>query len=90
MLSIYAIEGGIPLKVSATSKALKEQYTRYERARIVGARALQISMGAPVLAKDLKTVEPIDVALAELEQGLIPITVRKINKSARREAATTP
>lgn len=68
-----------------TSKNLIQQYTRYERARIVGARALQISMGAPVLAKDVKTVEPIDVALAELEQGLIPITVRKINKSARRE-----
>jgi len=75
------------MKVNATSKALKEKYTRYERARIVGARALQISMGAPVLVKDVKTVEPIDVALAELEQGMIPITVRKINKSARRDAA---
>jgi DNA-directed RNA polymerase subunit K len=77
------------LKINAISKVLKEQYTRYERARIVGARALQISMGAPVLVKEIKTVEPIEVALAELEQGLIPITVRKINKSARREAATT-
>ena len=77
------------MKVNATSKVLKEQYTRYERARIVGARALQISMGAPVLARDPGSVEPIDVALAELEQGLIPITVRKINKSARREAATS-
>lgn len=78
------------MKVNATSKELKEQYTRYERARIVGARALQISMGAPVLAKDVRSVEPIDVALAELEQGLIPITVRKINKSARRDAAKSP
>jgi DNA-directed RNA polymerase, subunit K/omega len=77
------------LKINATSKILKEQYTRYERARIVGARALQISMGAPVLARDVKTVEPIEVALVELEQGLIPITVRKINKSAKREAAAT-
>jgi DNA-directed RNA polymerase subunit K len=77
------------LKINATSKPVKDQYTRYERARIVGARALQISMGAPVLAKDVRTVEPIDVAMAELEQGLIPITVRKINKSARREAATS-
>jgi DNA-directed RNA polymerase subunit K len=75
------------LKVKATSKALKEQYTRYERARIVGARSLQISMGAPVLVKNIDTVEPIDVALAELEQGMIPITVRKINKSAKRDAA---
>lgn len=77
------------MKINATSKPVKDQYTRYERARIVGARALQISMGAPVLAKDVRTVEPIDVAMAELEQGLIPITVRKINKSARREAATS-
>jgi len=79
------------LKIESESKSLKEQYTRYERARIVGARALQISMGAPVLVKDVNTVEPIEVALAELEKGLIPITVRKINKSARREpVATTP
>jgi DNA-directed RNA polymerase subunit K len=75
------------LKVNAISKSVKDQYTRYERARIVGARALQISMGAPVLAKDVRTVEPIEVAMAELEQGLIPITVRKINKSAKRDAA---
>lgn len=67
------------------SETKKDQYTRYERARIIGARALQISMGAPVLAKDPKTVEPIDVAMIELERGLIPITVKKINKSAKRE-----
>jgi DNA-directed RNA polymerase subunit K len=89
MLSVHTVQGGVQLKVNATSKELKEQYTRYERARIVGARALQISMGAPVLARDVRTVEPIEVALLELEQGLIPITVRKINKSARREAATS-
>ncbi len=89
MLSVDTIQGGDQLKINATSKELKEQYTRYERARIVGARALQISMGAPVLVKEIRTVEPIEVALAELEQGLIPITVRKINKSARRDAATS-
>ncbi|AFD01014.1 DNA-directed RNA polymerase, subunit K [Methanocella conradii HZ254] len=64
-------------------------YTRYERARIVGARALQISMGAPVLIKDVKSVEPIEVALAELERGLIPITVKRTNKSYRREAESS-
>jgi DNA-directed RNA polymerase subunit K len=61
------------------------KYTRYERARIVGARALQISMGAPVLIKDIKTVEPIEVAMEELDRDLIPITVKKVNKSTRRE-----
>ena len=61
------------------------KYTRYERARIIGARALQISMGAPVLIKEINTVEPIEVALAELAHDLIPITVKKINKSTKRE-----
>jgi DNA-directed RNA polymerase subunit K len=42
-------------------------------------------MGAPVLAKDVKTVEPIDVAIIELERNLIPITVKRINKSTRRD-----
>ena len=77
------------MELKSTSKEIKDRYTRYERARIIGARALQISMGAPVLARNPTTVEPIEVALLELEQGLVPITVRKINKSARREVATS-
>ncbi|HEX7575109.1 MAG TPA: DNA-directed RNA polymerase subunit K, partial [Candidatus Methanoperedens sp.] len=36
--------------------------TRYERARIIGARALQISLGAPVLL-DIDRGEPIDLAM---------------------------
>ena len=50
--------------------------TRYERARLIGARALQISLGAPVLI-DIDQGEPIDLAMAELEQGVIPITVKR-------------
>ena len=52
------------------------KYTRYERARIIGARALQIAMGAPVLI-DVDKKEPIDIALMELEKGVIPITVKR-------------
>ncbi len=52
------------------------KFTRYERARIVGARALQIAMGAPVLI-DVDKKEPIDIALLELEKGVIPITVKR-------------
>ncbi|HDM35696.1 MAG TPA: DNA-directed RNA polymerase subunit K [Candidatus Syntrophoarchaeum butanivorans] len=53
-----------------------EKYTKYEKARIIGARALQISMGAPVLIKtDLE--DPIEIALLEFERGVIPITVRR-------------
>ncbi|HDI53210.1 MAG TPA: DNA-directed RNA polymerase subunit K, partial [Candidatus Bathyarchaeota archaeon] len=52
--------------------------TRFEKARIVGARALQISMGAPVLIEVPKGVkDPIDIALLELEAGVLPITIRR-------------
>ena len=52
--------------------------TRFEKARIVGARALQIAMGAPVLIKLSKVpTNPIDIALKELERGVLPITIRR-------------
>ncbi len=52
------------------------KYTRFEKARIIGARALQISYGAPVLIEYPETmVDPIDVALLEYDEDLIPITV---------------
>ena len=52
------------------------RYTRYERARIVGARALQISMGAPVLVRTAK-IDPLDIALVEFDENRVPITVRR-------------
>ncbi|KKG10882.1 DNA-directed RNA polymerase subunit K [Methanosarcina sp. 2.H.T.1A.6] len=56
---------------------VKEKYTRFERARIVGARALQIAMGAPVLVEDDGRLDPLGVAIAELKAGVIPITVKR-------------
>jgi DNA-directed RNA polymerase subunit K len=54
----------------------KKKYTRYEKARIVGARALQIAMGAPVLVGVPENLgNPIDIALIKFEKGAIPITV---------------
>lgn len=44
----------------------------------MGARALQIAMGAPVLIEvSEKISNPIDIALKELEQGILPITIRR-------------
>jgi DNA-directed RNA polymerase subunit K len=51
-------------------------YTRYERARIIGARALQISMGAPLLIKTQK-IDPLEIAIDEYAQNKIPITVKR-------------
>ncbi len=55
---------------------LEKKYTRYEKARIIGARALQIAMGAPVLVKT-KLDDPIEIAELEFEKGVIPITVKR-------------
>ena len=52
------------------------EYTRFEKARIIGARALQIARGAPVAIKtDAK--DPIRIAELEFEQGVIPIDIKK-------------
>jgi DNA-directed RNA polymerase subunit K len=53
-----------------------QTYTRYERARIIGARALQISMGAPLLIKTEK-IDPLEIALEEFALRKIPITVKR-------------
>ena len=61
-----------------------EKLTKYERARIIGSRALQISMGAPFLMKlskkQLEELEynPIRIAKVEFEKGIIPISVRRV------------
>ena len=51
--------------------------TRFEKARIVGARALQISMGAPILVEVSGESSPINLALKELEASILPITIRR-------------
>ena len=52
--------------------------TRYEKARIIGARALQISFQAPVLIEVPEGVHnPIKIAELELRKKVLPITVRR-------------
>ena len=59
--------------------------TKYEKARIIGARALQLSMGAPTLLKLSKEFfEPLPIAIRELEADVIPITVKR-NMPTRKE-----
>ncbi len=53
-------------------------FTKFEKARIIGARALQLAYGAPPLVKVPSTVvNPIDLAELEFEKGVIPITILK-------------
>jgi DNA-directed RNA polymerase subunit K len=53
-----------------------QRYTRYEKARILGARALQVSYGAPVLVETDQT-EPILIAAEEYDAGVLPFTVNR-------------
>jgi DNA-directed RNA polymerase subunit K/omega len=54
--------------------------TRYEKARIVGARALQISFGAPILVEKPKgMIDPIKIAQVELRSKILPLTIRREN-----------
>lgn len=55
------------------------KYSRFEKARIIGARALQITMGAPILIEvPAGMIDPIKIALQEYEKGIIPITVKRV------------
>ncbi len=59
------------------------KYTKYEIARIIGARALQLSMGAPILLKftkkDLEKINynPLEISKMEFDKDLLPITIRR-------------
>ncbi|AKH97939.1 DNA-directed RNA polymerase subunit K [Halanaeroarchaeum sulfurireducens] len=55
---------------------MPQTYNRYEKARIIGARALQVSYGAPVLI-DTNQTEPILIAAEEYDEGVLPFTVRR-------------
>ncbi len=60
----------------STNHRIVREYTRFERARILGARALQISLGAPVLVEvPPNTIDPLTIAELEFQSGVIPITV---------------
>lgn len=59
----------------------KHKYTRFEKAAVIGARALQIAMGAPILVKlPSNTIDPLKIAVIEFEKGVIPITVKRVVK----------
>ena len=59
------------------------KYTKYEKARIIGARALQIAMGAPILIslkdKDLEKLKynPVNIAKLEFDKDVLPLTIKR-------------
>ena len=64
-------------------KLQEGQYTKYEKARMIGSRALQIAMGAPALVKltPKQLIEicynPVEIAKLEYEASVIPIDIKR-------------
>lgn len=54
----------------------KDKLTRFEVARIIGARTLQIALGAPILAQT-QFSDPMDVAKQEFKEKMVPITIKR-------------
>jgi DNA-directed RNA polymerase subunit K len=60
-----------------------ERFTKYEKARVIGARALQLSMDAPVLLKlkdedfEKLNYDSLKIAQKELDEGVLPISINR-------------
>lgn len=78
------------------TNAHRDAFTKYETARILGARALQIAMNAPLLIKiskeDLEKVkyDALKIAEIELDSGVLPISVNKPFPGKREEKLKRP
>ena len=71
-----------------------ERLTKYEKARMIGSRALQIAMGAPFMVKmsekDLEDIgyNPIEIAKKELDADALPLSVKRMPPAIRRSGAS--
>ncbi|RDW71134.1 hypothetical protein BP5796_04856 [Coleophoma crateriformis] len=64
-------------KIPSDQRTTTPYMTKYERARILGTRALQISMNAPVLVDLEGETDPLQIAIKELREKKIPLIVRR-------------
>lgn len=83
MRSNFKMEGARNIEKGKKEYGRIEGYTKYEIARILGARALQLSMNAPRLLRMEKSelekikYDPLKIAELEFREGVLPITVRR-------------
>lgn len=68
-------------------KAWENRLIKYERARVIGARALQLALGAPpfIDVSKLNKDDVFSIAEAELESGVLPITIRRVYPNGKVE-----
>ncbi|KAL8694995.1 MAG: hypothetical protein Q9218_000467 [Villophora microphyllina] len=72
-----AVVGVKEKKIPKEERSTTPYMTKYERARVLGTRALQISMNAPVLVDLEGETDPLQIAIKELKEKKIPLVVRR-------------
>ena len=79
---VERVEEHDPMEIPCENKKITigpPTLTRFEKARIMGARALQLSLGAPPFIPIPKNARiSLDISMEELEQRVIPITIRRV------------
>ena len=64
--------------VTKTDKKSSVYMSKYEKTRILGLRALQISKGSPIMVDYKNETDPLRIAQMELRQGKIPMIIRRV------------
>ncbi|XP_064618047.1 DNA-directed RNA polymerases I, II, and III subunit RPABC2-like [Liolophura sinensis] len=67
----------VPKAVEPQKRITTKYMTKYERARLLGTRALQIAMCAPVMVELEGETDPLQIAMKELKARKIPIIIRR-------------
>ena len=65
------------VQLSLDNRTTLPYLTKFEKARILGARSLQISMGAPLMVESNSETDALELAAKELKERKIPITIRR-------------
>jgi len=69
---------GAAMEARPAKERITTRYmTKYERARILGTRALQISLGAPIMVELEGETDPLQIAMKELRERKIPLIIRR-------------
>ena len=71
--------------VKPDDRITKPFMTIFERVRLLGDRAKQLSLGAKPMIKGLETVNPKEVAKLELEKGVIPLIIERVLPNGKKE-----
>jgi DNA-directed RNA polymerase I, II, and III subunit RPABC2 len=68
---------GAPQPIDKSKRITTRYMTKYERARVLGTRALQISMNAPVTVEIAGETDALKIAMKELRERKIPMIIRR-------------